>query len=119
MIRRDIVVYVELAMLMALLMVLAGQGQAHDGWTDRYKSASGTKCCTMNEDCEVAHVRVLAPYGDVWRIEINGREWQVPAKSVHPSEEEGGRDVVCGDQVWVTGQAPYRIPRCVFLAPGS
>lgn len=88
---------------------------AHGVWHDHYSSAAGTPCCRAQDDCHVAQVRVLEQTATQVRVEVNGVVIEIPAKSLHASED--AQAYVCV----IPGTQPIKAVniRCVFFAVGA
>ena len=73
--------------LIGVLLALACLGWSRHGhWIDRYRSATGSSCCGV-EDCAPAQARLVADQGESWLAEVNGWQVSLPKGSVHLSEE--------------------------------
>lgn len=58
----------------------------HGNWMDHFKDAAGGLCCGET-DCKAAAIRILAFGHEMVTAEVDGVIVEVPALSVHQSQE--------------------------------
>ena len=100
--------------LIGLSMAWAYGWAQHGGFTDRYRSADGTRCCGPN-DCKAVPVSIVTQDGTTLQMLVMGIRVIVPAGSVHQSEDM--------QSYWCLND-PERPPasdnvRCLFYVIGS
>ena len=72
--------------VIGLSMAWAYGWAQHGGFTDRYTSADGTRCCGQN-DCRAVPVSIITQDGTTLQMLVMGIRVIVPAGSVHRSED--------------------------------
>lgn len=87
---------------------------SHGHWIDHYRSAANSLCCG-ERDCQPASIRILVFGPEMVTAEINGVIVEVPARSVHQSEDQ--RAYWCANMV-MSPPSTANV-RCLFWAIGA
>ena len=103
-----------MGIVLGLGMAWAYVWAQHGGFTDRYMSADGTRCCGQN-DCKAVPVSILTQDGTIMQMLVMGIRVIVPSGSIHQSETM--------QSYWCL-RDPERPPssenvRCLFYVIGS
>ena len=101
-----------LALVMAMPVPLIFAQHGH--WIDRYHSASGMSCCGKR-DCQQVAARLITSAQYTTMVEVNGLLMELPAKSVHTSEDAAAW--WCAQRI--DEKLSQENTRCVFLAVGG